>query len=249
MFDFTGKKVLVTGSSQGIGEAIALEFARHNAITYVHASSSLEKAQKACEKIKAECPNADVRPVVADFLDKDIAEVLYKQTGDVDILVQNVAVQYRVAWEEITDEQFEKQITANLHSNLKLFKKYVPYMKQQKWGRIIVTGSIQQYHPHPLMAVYAASKEGQMSFVRNLGKQLAPYGITVNCMSPGIIVTPRNYEALQEPNYRKACLDSIPNGYFGEPKDCTGAVLLFASEEGRFITGENIICDGGNHLI
>lgn len=249
MFDFTGKKVLVTGSSQGIGEAIATEFAKHHAKTFVHASSSLEKAQKVCDKIKAECEYADVVPVVADFLKADVADVLYEQTGDVDILVQNVAIQYRVAWDEITDEQFDNQVHVNLLSDLKLFQKYVPYMKQQHWGRLIVTGSIQQYHPHPMMAIYAASKEGQMSLVRNLGKQLAPEGITVNSMSPGIIVTPRNYEALQEPVYRKACIDSIPNGFFGEPKDCAGAVLLLASEEGRFINGIDIICDGGNHLI
>lgn len=249
MFDFTGKKILVTGSSSGIGKAIALEFARHHGKVFVHASKSMEKAQGVCEEIRIAVPDADVTPIVADFLRDDIADLLYEQTGDIDILVQNVSVQYRVAWDEITNEQFADQINVNLRSSLMLTQKYVPHMKEQHWGRIIYVGSIQQHQPHPMMAVYAASKEGQMSLVRNLGKQLAPFGITVNCMSPGTILTPRNEKVLEVPEYRQACLNGIPAGRLGKPEDCAGATLLLASEEGSFINGIEILCDGGAHLI
>ncbi len=249
MFDFTGKKVLVTGSSSGIGKAIALEFARHHAKTFVHASRSMEKAQGVCEEIRKEVPDADVVPIVADFLKDDVADVLYEQTGDIDILVQNVSIQYRVAWDEITDEQFADQINVNLRSSLKLTQKYAPYMKNQKWGRIIYVGSIQQHQPHPMMAVYAASKDGQMSLVKNLGKQLAPFGITVNCMSPGTILTPRNEKVLEIKEYYDACLAGIPAGRLGKPSDCAGAVLLLASEEGSFINGVELLVDGGAHLL
>lgn len=87
-----------------------------------------------------------------------------------------------------------------------------------------------------------------MSLVRNLGKQLAPFGITVNSMSPGTILTPRNEKVLAVPEYREACLAGIPSGYIGQPRDCAGAVLLLASEEGRYINGIDILCDGGMHL-
>ncbi|MBO4919223.1 MAG: SDR family oxidoreductase [Erysipelotrichaceae bacterium] len=249
MFDFTGKKVLVTGSSSGIGKAVALEFARHRAKTFVHASRSMEKAQGVCEEIRKEVPDADITPIVADFLKDDVADVLYEQTGDIDILVQNVSIQYRVAWDEITDEQFAEQINVNLRSSLKLTQKYAPYMKEQKWGRIIYVGSIQQHQPHPMMAVYAASKDGQMSLVKNLGKQLAPFGITVNCMSPGTILTPRNEKVLAVKEYYDACLAGIPAGRLGKPADCAGAVLLLASEEGGFINGVELLVDGGAHLL
>ena len=250
MFDFTGKKVLVTGSSQGIGKAIALEFARHNAITFVHASKSMEKAIGVCEEIKKEVAYANVTPIVGDFLnDEHIEDTLYSQTGDIDVLVQNVSIQYRVAWDEITGAQFDEQIKVNLKSSLMLTQKYVPHMKEQHWGRIIYVGSIQEYQPHVMMAVYAASKEGQMSLVKNLGKQLAPFGITVNCMAPGTILTPRNEKVLEIPEYRDACLKGIPANRLGEPKDCAAATLLFASEEGSFINGIEILCDGGAHLL
>ncbi len=249
MFDFTGKKILVTGSSSGIGKAVALEFARHHGTVFVHASRSKEKAEGVCDEIGKEVPEARITPVVADFLRDDAADILYDQTGDIDILVQNVSIQYRIAWDEITDEQFADQINVNLRSSLKLTQKYVPHMKEQGWGRIVYVGSIQQHQPHPMMAIYAASKEGQMSLVRNLGRQLSPYGITVNCMSPGTILTPRNEKVLSVKEYRDACLEGIPAGRLGKPSDCAGAVLLLASEEGSFINGIELLVDGGAHLV
>ena len=250
MFDFTNKKVLVTGSSQGIGKACALEFARHNAITFVHASKSMEKAQAVCDEIKKEVPYANVTPIVGDFLaDDHIEETLYAQTGDLDVLVQNVSIQYREPWDTTTAEQFYDVMKVNLLSSLLLTQKYVPHMKEQHWGRIIYVGSIQQHQPHVQMVTYAASKDGQMSLVKNLGKQLAPYGITVNCMSPGTILTGRNEKVLEVPEYREACLKGIPANRLGEPKDCAGATLLLASEEGSFINGIEILCDGGAHLL
>ena len=249
MFDFTGKKILVTGSSSGIGKAAALEFARHHGTVFVHASKSMDKAKGVCEEILQEVPDADVTPIVADFLDDNVADLLYEQTGDIDILVQNVSIQYRKAWDEITDEEFDDQIKVNLKSSLKLTQKYVPHMKEQGWGRIIYVGSIQQHQPHVMMAVYAASKEGQMSLTRNLGKQLAPYGITVNCMSPGTILTPRNEKVLEVKEYYDACVNGIPAGRLGKPADCAGALLLLASEEGSFINGIELLVDGGAHLL
>ncbi len=250
MFDFTGKKVLVTGSSQGIGKACATEFARHHAITFVHASVSMEKAQGVCDEIKREIPYADVRPIVGDFLhDEDIATTLYSQTGDIDVLVQNVSIQYRKPWDETTVEEFNDVIKVNLTSSLTLTQKYVPHMKEQNWGRIIYVGSIQQHQPHVQMVGYACSKDGQMSLVKNLGKQLAPFGITVNCMSPGTILTGRNEKVLAIPEYHDACLKGIPAGRLGAPKDCAGATLLLASEEGSFINGIELLVDGGAHLL
>lgn len=243
MFDLTGKKVLITGSSSGIGAAAAETLAQAGAEVFVHASHSLEKAQGVCDGI-----SGITHPVVADLQESGCADALYEQTGDVDVLVLCASIQIRKPWEEITEEDFERQIRINLLASMKLTQKYVPHMKQQHWGRIIMIGSVQQYKPHKDMLIYAASKEAQMSLVRNLSKQLSPFGITVNNMSPGVIQTPRSAGALSDPVYREVVLSRIPCGYAGEPKDCAGAILLLASEEGRYINGTDIVCDGGMHL-
>lgn len=242
MFDLNGKKALVTGSTQGIGFAIAKCLSDFGATVYVNGASSQEKTQMAAQQIPGSIP------VCCDLSSSDCAEKLYAATGDVDILVLNASVQYRKAWDEITDEEFDKQIAVNLKASLKLIQKYVPYMKQQGKGRIVTIGSVQQVRPHKDMLVYAASKAAQCSMVTNLAKQLAPFGITVNNVAPGVIDTPRNSEALSDDAYRRKVLDGIPAGYAGTPEDCAAQVLLLCSDESRYITGENIYIDGGMKL-
>lgn len=242
MFEVARKKVLVTGSTQGIGRAIATEFARQSATVFVHGSRQ-EKTEKAACEI-----GMDVRPVFTDLSEDDCAERLYAQTGDVDILILNASVQFRKPWEEITQEEFATQINVNFRSSLVLIQKYVPYMRRNHWGRIITVGSVQQFVPHKDMLVYAGSKEAQYSMVKNLAKQIAPDSITINNIAPGVIATPRNADVLKDEVYTKRMLENIPLGYAGEAEDCVGAVILLASEAGRYITGANITIDGGMSL-
>lgn len=136
----------------------------------------------------------------------------------------------------------------NFKSSLELIQKYAPHMKEQGWGRILTIGSVQQYKPHKDMIVYAASKCAQMSMVKNLAMQLAPYGITVNNLAPGVIDTPRNTDALANIEYKEKVLAGIPCGYAGLPKDCVAGALLLCSEEGRYINGIDLVIDGGMHL-
>jgi glucose 1-dehydrogenase len=121
-------------------------------------------------------------------------------------------------------------------------------MKEKGFGRIVTVGSVQQYRPHKDMAVYAATKCATVSLVENIAKQVAPFGITVNNVAPGVIVTPRNDTALADKEYREKILAGIPIGYAGEPNDCVGAVLMLCGEQGRYITGTDIIIDGGMKL-
>ena len=246
MFRLDGKKALITGSSQGIGAAIAGAYAQAGAQVFVHASRSLEKAETIGREIRAAGGKATA--VVADLLDPNCVPQLYEQTGDVDILVINASIQIRSSYDKITNAEFQSQIRVNLQSPLELIQQYSPQMKHNRWGRIITIGSLQQTKPVNTMLVYAASKCGLMSYVITLAKELAPFGITVNNISPGTILTPRNDKVLADPVYRDACLAAIPCGFFGEPKDCTGLALLLASDAGRFIVGNDICCDGGGHL-
>ena len=242
MFDLKGKKALVTGSTQGIGFLITKTLSRAGATVFINGAECEEKVMSACNKIPGS------KPALCDLSLTDCADRLYQITGDLDILVSNASIQYRTPWDKITDAEFDKQLAVNFKAALKLMQKYVPYMKSQNWGRIITIGSVQQKVPHKDMAVYAALKSAQVNMVKNIAKQLAPFGVTVNNVAPGVIETPRNYEALSDREYAKKVLDSIPCGYAGEGEDCAYQVLLLASEEGRYITGEDIFIDGGMSL-
>ena len=246
MFDLTGKVALVTGSTQGIGEAIARGLAKQGAKIYVTGATSIEKCQKVTDSINAE--GGCAIPVLCDLSRPNAAKEMHKITGDVDILVLNASVQFRNGWKDITEEEIDTQMQVNFKASFQAIQEYEPYMEQQKWGRILTVGSVQQYRPHKDMAIYAASKCAQMSIVKNVAKQVAPFGVTINNLSPGAIATPRNADALADEEYAKKVYAGIPMGYAGLSEDMVGAALLLCSDEGRYITGTDLIVDGGMSL-
>ncbi len=242
MFDLTGKTALVTGATQGIGFAIAKALSEHGAKVFVNGASSEEKCRKASEQIENSVP------VRANLMKKDEINMLYEKTGDVDILILNASIQYKRKWDAFTDDEFEAQLDCNLKSTYYLIKKYAPYMQKQKWGRIVTIGSVNQYNNHPELAVYGMTKAAQMKLVENIAPYLAPYGVTVNNIAPGAINTPRNAQALSDEEFNQKVINSIPMGYVGQPDDVAPAALLLCSQEGRYITGSEIIVDGGMRL-
>jgi NAD(P)-dependent dehydrogenase (short-subunit alcohol dehydrogenase family) len=133
-------------------------------------------------------------------------------------------------------------------ATLRLIQLCEPAMTARRWGRILTIGSVQQSRPHPDMAIYAASKSAQLNLVPNLARQLAPFGVTINNLAPGVISTDRNADALADAVYAAQVRAKIPAGRFGDPGDCTGAALLLCSEAGRYITGQDLYVDGGMAL-
>jgi len=242
MFDLKGKTALVTGSTQGIGFAIAKLLAENGAKVFVHGRSNMEKCISASSKIKNSVP------VVADLEEKGVQDNLYELTGGVDILVLNASVQVYGNIYDASEEDFDRQFSVNVRSSLMLMQKYLPYMKEKGWGRIITVGSVNQYNRHPKLLVYSSTKVAQMKMVETVAKEVAEFGITVNNVAPGLILTPRNENVLKDEEYKKQVMAKIPCGFGGEAEDVAPTVLLLASDEGRYITGTDIVIDGGMHL-
>ena len=247
MFDLKRKTALVTGSGQGIGRAIALLLAKQGARVIVNWCSNDAVAQHTLDGIKE---------VGGEYLTwkYDLSSATIKEDWEqfvrennlvVDILVLNASVQYRNAWENITNEEFDKQMHVNVRASLALIQACVPAMRERKWGRIVTVGSVQQHRPNTAMAVYAATKAAQNNLVMTLCGQLAGDGITINNIAPGAIETVRNEKALSDAAYREKIEKSIPVGFVGQPGDIAPTVLLLCSNEGRYITGADIPIDGG----
>jgi len=242
----TKKKALVTGSTRGIGRAIAIRLAKEGYHVMVHGASNLNKATETKKIIEENGGTVEV--IIANLCDLKQTEDLAKKVADTDVLVLNASVQHRTQWQEISADACYEQLNCNFVSSMMLIQAVAAHMKEKQWGRIITIGSVQEAKPHPDMLVYSASKAAQTNMVHNLALQLAKDGITVNNIAPGVIYTDRNVEALSDEAYAKKVVGLIPAGYYGEPEDCVGIVSLLCSEEGRYITGQSIYVDGGKSI-
>ncbi|MDR0931441.1 MAG: SDR family oxidoreductase [Victivallales bacterium] len=245
MFSLAGRTALVTGSSRGIGREIARTLAMAGARVVFHGSCESEALREAA----AECGGVFV---VGDLTTeegvKSLIESCQKAVSSIDILVLNASAQKYMTLGEFDETEFQKEFQTNVGATFQLVEAFSPAMCERKWGRIITLGSVNQQRPSPRLTLYSATKAAQMNLTANFAKTLAPYGITVNCLVPGVILTDRNIEPLKDDSYRQKVLALVPGGNFGEVEDCAGAALLLASDAGRYITGIELPVTGGMHL-
>ena len=148
----------------------------------------------------------------------------------------------------VSARETQKEMQVNFFATLRMFQRVYPKMKAQKWGRLIVVGSVNERRPHPEMCVYAATKSAQENLVRGIARQIAAEGITVNNLCPGVFCTDRNKDCLADPVYGPKVTAAIPMHDYAMPEDAAGAALLLASDAGRYITGSTITVDGGLSL-
>ena len=240
------KTALVTGSSRGIGRAVAIRLAHDGYKVIVHGAGNISKANETKQIIEQNGGVAEV--IISDLTDIEKTRELCETVKETDVLILNASLQYRTPWQEITTKACYEQLNCNFVSSMMLIQAVADNMKKKGWGRIVTIGSVQEAKPHPDMLVYSASKAAQTNMMQSLSLQLAKDGITVNNVAPGVIYTDRNVEALSDPEYAKKVTDSIPVGFYGEPEDCAGIVSLLCSDEGRYITGQNIFVDGGKSV-
>lgn len=236
------RTALVTGSTQGIGKAIAERLVKNGFKVIVHCSADIEKAERIKNEIGA------YKSIIGDLSDMRQVAEMREKTGEVDVLVLNASVQYKQKWLDIGDSEIEAQLSVNVVSTLKLMQAYYPEMKKNGFGRIITIGSVNQHRQHPELSFYAATKCAVMSLVKNIAKEVAPFGVTVNNVSPGAIATPRNANVYNDEAARKKVEAVIPVGRFGTPEECAGIVAFLASDDSAYITGADLKVDGGMSL-
>ena len=240
------KTAFITGSSRGIGKAVALRLAKDGFRVILHGVKESLHIKALKDEIEREGGKAHI--MCADLCDLTATKKLCEALEGIDVLVLNASVQHRTPWQERTAEACYEQLNCNFISSMLLIQAVAPHMKNEGWGRIITVGSVQEAKPHPDMLVYSASKAAQTNMMQSLSLQLAKNGITVNNVAPGVIYTDRNVEALSDAAYAKKVIDSIPAGFYGEPADCAGIVSLLCSDDGRYITGQSIYVDGGKSV-
>ncbi len=224
-FDLTGKVALVTGSTRGIGKAIGDAFEEYGAHVIRHNTKV--------------CDLSDPAAIDAYF------GALKAEGRLPDILVANASIQAKIPWTSFPMDEARRELQVNFLATLRMFQLCYPKMKVQKWGRLIVVGSVNERRPHPDMCVYAATKSAQENLVRGIARQVASEGITVNNLCPGVFCTDRNRECLADPVYGPKVAAAIPMHDYAMPEDAAGTALLLASDAGRYITGATIMVDGG----
>jgi NAD(P)-dependent dehydrogenase (short-subunit alcohol dehydrogenase family) len=257
-FSMAGRRALVTGGSLSIGREIALAFAEAGADVAVHFSRAADAAfghPDAAEETVAELKarGSKAAAIEADFsrrseASRSVAEARTALSG-LDVLVVCASIQYRVPFHEMTDEQIESQIQVNFRATLELLRAALPPMKENGFGRVLTIGSINQTAPESVLSVYAALKSAQHNLAINLARDYAPYGVTVNNLSPGLIATERNRWRRQDAAaWRSIEEASCPMGRAGRSSEIAGAALLLCSEAGSYITGADLQVTGGRHL-
>lgn len=250
MKKLAGKVAVITGGSQGIGFGISEELAKAGAKIFI-IDIVEEAAQKAVASLTAAGYQAEYRVSDVSDLDKmnSIFQEIAKKEGHLDILMNNAGVNKRSPSFEVTEKDWDFIININLKASYFNAVNAARIMKEQGYGRIVNTCSINAFMTAPVRSVYAISKSGVLSYTKYLAREYAPYGITVNSVAPGLVVTPLNAKYFDEHlDEKEAALAAIPQGEPSSPNDIGAAVCFLVSDEAKHITGHTLVIDGGTLL-
>lgn len=245
-FDLSGRVALVTGGSKGLGKAMARGFAEAGADVAIASRNEAELKAALGEILagtgrRGEC-------FVADLSNRDaaqkLADAVLAQFGRVDILINNAGSNCPQPIDAVKDEDWDRILELNLSSIMALTRALVPQMKARKWGRIVHISSIMGIVSKAGRNAYSATKSAVVGLARASALDLGPFGITVNCLSPGPFLTdlPMN---LLSPAEKAEFANHTALGRWGEPKELVGPALLLASDAGSYISGANLVVDGG----
>lgn len=246
LFDLTGRSVLVTGGSKGIGKTIARAFAECGANVGITARHQ-DELEAAANEI-AQGLSVQVEYRVCDMSDRAAVDAmaidLLKTFGGIDVLVNNAGTNKPQILTETTDEVWDDVLELNFTACMRLARHVVPSMKDKRWGRIIHLSSVMALASNAGRGLYSGTKAALIGMARAHALELGPYGITVNCICPGPIATDLPMSLLND-EQKQRFADRTAVKRWGETIDMVGPALLLGSDAGAYITGTTILADGG----
>ncbi len=247
LFDLTGKVAVVTGSSRGIGRAIAERMAEHGAKVVV-SSRKLDACEAVVQSIKSK--GGEAAAIACNIGRKEDLQTLVdssiKHYGDIDVLVCNAAVNpYYGPSINMPDEAYDKVMNSNVRSNFWLCNMVLPQMAARGGGSIIIISSIAGLLGSPTLGVYGLSKAADMALARNLCAEWGPKNIRANCIAPGLVRTDFAKALWDDPAVYEKTVKVHPLRRIGEPDEIAGAAVFLAGPSGSFMTGQTIVIDGG----
>ena len=252
LFDLAGKVAIVTGSSRGIGLAIAAAMAEHGCKVVI-SSRKQDSCDEVAQAINAQHGDGRAIAVAANISSKDDLQNLVDQTrkafGRIDVLVCNAASNpYYGPMAGISDDQFRKILENNVIANHWLIAMVAPEMLERGEGSIIIVSSIGGLTSSTMIGAYNISKAADFQLARNLAAEFGPKGVRVNCIAPGLVKTDFARALWENPDTLKAVTRSTPLRRIGEPHEIAGAAVYLASPASTFMTGQTMIVDGGSTI-
>jgi glucose 1-dehydrogenase len=244
----SGKVAIVTGSSSGIGQGIALRLASEGASVVIDYRGHPEGAEETRTKVEAAGGKAIVvQADVSKIADTDnLVEQAWKQLGGCNILVNNAGVEKHAAFVDVTEEDYDTVLDINLKGAFFLTQAFVKRLQNAKLpGSVINISSVHEDMVFPNFSTYCASKGGIRMVMRDLAVELGPLNIRVNNIAPGAINTPINTALLADKPKLDALLRNIPLGRLGSVEDVAGMAAFLASDDGAYVTGSTFFVDGG----
>jgi glucose 1-dehydrogenase len=244
----TGKRALVTGSDQGIGQAIAVRLAEDGADVVINFRKNRDGAAETraqIEKLGRRAPvfQADVSQVEDG---RSLVAKSVEALGGLEILVNNAGIEKNAAFVDVTEDDYRAVIEVNMSGPFFVTQAFARHCRDARHpGKVINISSVHEELPFPHFTPYCMAKGGLKMMMRNLAIELAPLGITINNVAPGAIETPINQKLLSDPKLLNPLLDNIPLHRLGKPRDVAHVTAFLASEEADYITGATIVVDGG----
>lgn len=247
-FDFSGSTALVVGGATGLGRAMAEGFLACGALVFI-ASRRTETVQRTVEELaqRFEDRSAGLSIDVRDeaMVERCVQQVSEQVGGTLNVVVYAAGMNIRNPLEQVSLEEWESVQRTNSTGALCVAKAALPLLKKAAWGRLIFITSIFASRGFAHRASYAASKGALLQLMRTLAVEWAPYGITVNAIAPGPFLTEMNRPVLNDPEHYKTFCQRIPLGRFGEPREIVTAGLFLASPASSYVTGAELVIDGG----
>lgn len=248
LFDLTGRTALITGSSQGIGLALACGLARAGAAVVLNGRDA-SKLATAAAAVTAAVPGAEVGTAVFDVtvaaeIGREV-ERIETTIAPIDILINNAGIQRRAPLAEMSEAQWREVLDTNLTSTFLVARAVAPRMMARKAGKIINTCSVMSEVSRPTIANYAAAKGGLKMLTRAMAVEWARHGLQCNGLGPGYIVTELNRALVENEDFNRWICGRTPAGRWGQPEELVGAAVFLASAASNFVNGQILYVDGG----